>query len=329
MSLHIAPEDRISISTGRKRNGQPRRPPHSITSVLPNLHLLLHVPSFARWPLSVHFFDREVYQRWGKYCAGSGVRPLRSSLAVLTDFGPATPAEAAELRREIEELTARAIAERLRMGFIEEEEEKEKEKEVEGDVEGLGSGEEEAGGAAQGWGVHALPLDYAPLGSYVEKAQNITSFEREGQCVVCHEHLEHGKGLYAICSNSGCEGVGHLDCWSRHLLRQKGEADDDGILLPMEGRCPECDGAVKWGDMMKELTLRTRGEKEVGQLLRRRKKAIAAAAKTSKAAKKSAATEKAEAALLSRAALLAKLSSDSKDSARSRAPAKERAGARR
>lgn len=123
------------------------------------------------------------------------------------------------------------------------------------------------------WGIHALPLDHYPLATYLDKGQNITTFEQEGMCVVCHEHLEHDKGLYAICSNGECEGVGHLDCWSRHLLQQQGEHANDAVLLPTEGRCPKCDGAVRWVDMMKELTLRTRGQKEVDKILRKHRKA--------------------------------------------------------
>lgn len=123
------------------------------------------------------------------------------------------------------------------------------------------------------WGIHALPLDHSPLATYLEKGQNIVTFEQEGTCVVCRQHLGHDKGLYAICSNGQCEGVGHLDCWSRHLLQQQGEQDNDTVLLPMEGRCPKCDGTVRWGDMMKELTIRTRGQKEVDKILRKHRKA--------------------------------------------------------
>lgn len=289
MSLHIAPDVRIAISTQRKRNGQPKRPPHSITSILSNLHLLLRVPSFARWPLNVHFFDRDVHRNWTKYCASPGIPPLRSSLAVMTDFGPATSAEAEEQRTDTEESRSQTIKMLLRTGFRESEY-------AEDDDEGLDKEEEDdIDCAVQGWGIHALPLDYKPLGSYVEKAQNITSFEREGECVVCHQHLEHDKGLHVICSNHECEGVGHLDCWSRHLLHQKGEGDDDGILLPLDGQCPKCRGAVKWADMMKELTLRIRGQKEIGLLLKRRNRAAKAKAKASKAKEKEKALEKARA----------------------------------
>lgn len=332
LSLHIAPEARISISTQRKRNGRPKRPIHNITSILENLHLLLRVPSFARWPLNLHFFDRQVYQKWDKHCASPSVTPLRTSLQVLTDFAPPTDAEVEEERKEAEEKKSEAIKKILQEGLMEEEDEEDY---VDGPTE---EGEEEdVGGEAQGWGIHALPLDYVPLGSYVEKAQNIVSFEREGECVVCLQHLEHDKGLYAICSHHGCEGVGHLDCWSRHLLHKKGEDSDDGVLLPIDGQCPKCHGAVQWADMMKELTLRTRGQKEVEKLLKKKRKA--ASAKTGKAKEKAPVKEKAPAKdkALARSRALAtgtvqtmnKVSATSNISLNRKDPVKERTKARR
>lgn len=269
--------------TQRNRNGRPRRPPHEITSILSNLHLLLRVPSFARWPLNLQIFDREVFSKWNQCCAGPEIPPLRRSLEVLTDFPPASPLEAENEKKEAEARQSQAIATILKEGFVEQEEEEDDEDVAQNTA--LVEKEEEddmMGAPDPGWGIHALPLDYAPLGSYVEKAQDITNFEREGECVVCHQHLEHDKGLYAICSNRGCDGVGHLDCWGRHLLHQEGKSDDEEKVLPIDGHCPKCRGVVKWVDMMKELTLRTRGQKEVILLSKRRKKKKAASAATSK-----------------------------------------------
>ncbi|KAI3393090.1 hypothetical protein diail_4761 [Diaporthe ilicicola] len=249
LSLHISPEVRLTISTQRKRNGQPRRPVHTIASVLSNLHLLLRVPSFARWPLTLHLFDRDVHARWQKYLAGTGVEPLRTTLEVVTDFKPDSVAEAESRKKED-----------ARQRLLENADDEEGEED---------EGEEEAPEGPR-WGIHALPLDYAPLAPYLEKGQNVTTFEREGNCVVCLQHLDHGKGLYAICSNGECEGVGHVDCWSRHLLHEQGENDE--MILPVEGSCPKCGGVVRWGDMMRELTLRVRGQKEVDKVLKRSKR---------------------------------------------------------
>jgi structure-specific endonuclease subunit SLX1 len=178
------------------------------------------VPSFTRWPLTLHFFDREVHAAWEKWCRTTS-EPVRHGLKVVTDFGPAP-------------------------------------------------GEAEHGSE---WGVHALPLDYKPIRDYVIKTKSIFEFEREGNCAVCHGEQPPGRGLYAVCPCHDCEAVGHLTCWGRHLLA--GEAGTEDVVLPRQGICPKCHGEISWDDMMKELSLRTRGAKEAEKLLKkpRRRKA--------------------------------------------------------
>lgn len=139
-------------------------------------------------------------------------------------------------------------------------------------------GEEPAEEPEQKVGIHALPLDYEPIKGYVEKSQSVFDFEREGKCVVCHDAIDSGEGIHALCSNDGCEGVGHLSCWSRRFLADPGH--ENGGILPIKGRCPKCSGEIYWGDMMKELTLRLRGRKEVEKLLKvKRKRAVKGKAK--------------------------------------------------
>ncbi|KAL0943303.1 Structure-specific endonuclease subunit SLX1 [Colletotrichum truncatum] len=119
------------------------------------------------------------------------------------------------------------------------------------------------------WGIHALPVDYTSVKEYVEKGQSIKAFEREGSCVVCQKEINPGKSLHAVCPNTGCEGVGHLACWSRHFLHHEGERQ---AVVPIHGRCPRCGGDVRWVDMMKELTLRERGTKEIETLLKEKRR---------------------------------------------------------
>ncbi|KAK8066906.1 hypothetical protein PG997_013653 [Apiospora hydei] len=239
LSLHIPSTARITVATQKKRNGHPKRPPYSLTSVISNLHLLLRVPSFLRWPLKLHFFNRDVHKAWLKWCSTAN-EPLRESMPIVTDFEPNAESRV---------------------------------------VENLGSaaeGEEAATPPRPAWGIHALPLDYAPLREIVTKTESIFSFEREGSCVVCGEHLPTGEGVYAACTNTGCEGVGHVSCWSQHLLGP-GATDE---VLPISGHCPKCNGSLTWGEMMTEMTLRMHGRKEVEKLLKkpRKKRAPAKAA---------------------------------------------------
>lgn len=221
LSLHIPDESRLAISTQRKRSGMPRRPPLTLRSVISNIHLLTGVPSFARWPLNLHFFASDARSKWDEWLKSSG-KPVCSGLNVVDDI--ALPGAT-----EVSSQNPR--------------------------------------------GVHALPVDYAPMSDYVEKAHNVVSFEREGRCVHCHGELEPGKGLYPMCPNDGCEAMGHLTCWGETARRES----DDTSVLPSLCRCPSCRGKIRWGDMMKELSLRVRGVKDVEKLLKKKRRADRAA----------------------------------------------------
>ncbi|TPX09551.1 uncharacterized protein E0L32_009294 [Thyridium curvatum] len=224
ISLHIPSSSRLTVSTSRKRNGHPRRPPLSQSSVISNLHLLLRVPSFARWPLKLHFFAPDVFTAWERWCNQSK-ETLGASRQVVTDFGPGAVTTAS---------SAQAGADST---------------------------------AEESWGIHSLPLDYAPVKGYVAKGRQLFDFEQQGDCVVCEEPMRPDDGLYALCPNDGCDGVGHLRCWSRHMLDKEPRSADEPII-PVQGSCPKCGSDIEWGHMMKELSLRVRGQKEVDKLLR-------------------------------------------------------------
>ncbi|EPE08502.1 giy-yig catalytic domain containing protein [Ophiostoma piceae UAMH 11346] len=235
LSLHIPAESRLSVSRQTKKNGHPRRPPASMQSIVANLHLLLGVPSFTRWPLRLHVFAPEVLAAWNKWLKTSNnTKP--PTLELVTDFSSASSSTT-----DTEAKT----------------------------------------------GVHAMPVDYTPLQDYVDKARDIFTFEREGDCAVCHETLPSGQnGLYAVCPNTSCEAVGHLRCWSGYLLSKEApmsasDTEDELVgavhtdkqpLMPVRGNCPKCGGPVVWADMMKELTLRLRAPKEVDKLVKAKRK---------------------------------------------------------
>lgn len=243
-------------ATAKKKSGRPKRPRHSVLSLLSNMHLLLRVPSFARWPLQVHFFAddlHKVWLRWAERCEGE----VRPSLEVVLDPRPAS-AIADEVAPDggvgdLEGVEDEAI---LTQG------KKRKFEEVESQI-------------------CKLPVDYALLKSYVAKSKNVFDFEREGSCAVCAQHLEHEQGVYAICPAADCEAVSHLTCLAKHFLGSEAQtAAKENLLVPIAGCCPSCGTALKWVDVVKELSLRMRGQKELDRLLR--KPRIKAAKKTKK-----------------------------------------------
>ncbi|KAK4211487.1 hypothetical protein QBC37DRAFT_426888 [Rhypophila decipiens] len=276
LTQHIPSSSRITFHTQKKRNGHPKRPVHSLTSILSNLHLLLRVPSFGRWPLKVHFFAPDVFQAWNRWCTAAHEK-LRKSLPVVTDF------------------EKDAVERTVRDWFVAQGEETHGVGSLDGwDDDSLVILDSNPAGTHQGalgempdptevttvppaWGIYKLPLDYEPIKEYVAKGREIFEFERLGDCVVCHQKLDAHTGLHAVCTNNGCEGVGHLSCWSRHLLSTDDSAADANTgrgkgIIPIQGRCPSCGGEVQWADMMKELSLRLRGTKEVDKLLKVKKK---------------------------------------------------------
>ncbi len=208
----------------------PRRPAYSLTSVLANVHLLTGVPSFSRWPLNVHFFAREARTAWDRWLSSMGKTP-REGLEIKEDFEPLNSTSGSGPSADVAELTT--IPER------------------------------------KTWGIHALSLDYGSIREYVERAHNAVSSVGEESCMHCNEGLEAGKGLYSVCPNEGCEAVGHLKCWSMRAVGNHSNRSDGG-LIPLHCTCPSCGGRIRWGDMMKELTLRTRGSKEVEKLFKKR-----------------------------------------------------------
>jgi structure-specific endonuclease subunit SLX1 len=114
------------------------------------------------------------------------------------------------------------------------------------------------------YGIKALDIDYEPVKPHVEKGKDITEFEREGSCTICLSSCEHDSGVYAICPTPSCESVTHLTCLSKHFL----SSEDEDSLVPITGTCPCCKTESRWVDVVKELTLRIRGEKEIAKLLK-------------------------------------------------------------
>lgn len=134
---------------------------------------------------------------------------------------------------------------------------------------GSGSESETSGSKRRkllGGGIEALSFDYADQREYVEKSKSIIDFELEGECAVCHKALEHDEGIYTICPSLGCQSVTHLTCLSKHFL--EGEKD---ALIPVHGTCPTCKSNLQWVDVVKEASLRMRGEKEILKLLKPKK----------------------------------------------------------
>lgn len=242
LTRHIATEDRItarqtvqviSRSTGRTRK-RIKRPRDSLNDKLKNLHLLLRVNSFERWPLKLHFFAEDVYKAWERMCKKT-IGNVPSSLAIVTDFPVPTQTTKAATQDE-------------------------KNKDV------------------QQSGIYALSLDYVPMKHHVEKTRHLFLDSCQNSCVVCDKSLNQEEDKVLICPHDQCQMAAHLQCLAHHFLNQDTKTD---CLLPVQGQCPSCERQLRWTDLVRELSLRMRGEDAIRKLLnpkaRRGKGAVSAA----------------------------------------------------
>ncbi|KAF7940586.1 uncharacterized protein EAE98_000713 [Botrytis deweyae] len=221
ITLHIPPSARISHATQKKRSGHPKRPRHSLQSLLSNLHILLSVSSFSRWPLEVRFFAPDVHKAWVKW-AKAATGSLRDTLPIITDFPPAE----SKVSDENGETRDRP------------------------------------------YGIEALKVAYEDTKSHLEKGERVFRSVMKESCDICDQDLQHNSGLYTICPNIDCNSITHMTCLSQHFLQGEKDEQSSEQLVPVKGMCPGCQTEIRWNDVVKELSLRTRGQKVVEKLLK-------------------------------------------------------------
>ncbi|KIW07106.1 uncharacterized protein PV09_01983 [Verruconis gallopava] len=115
-------------------------------------------------------------------------------------------------------------------------------------------------------GVENLDFGYSSLKPLYEKSKLALACDNIA-CAVCAKNIGSLEELLVVCPHDGCEAVSHLHCLSAHFLSTSN--DHGSGILPTAGCCPSCSRPAKWITLMKVLTLRTRGEKEIAKLIRK------------------------------------------------------------
>ncbi|KAL9119066.1 MAG: hypothetical protein Q9187_004379 [Circinaria calcarea] len=240
LTRRIADEQRITIretitkrspKTGRTRR-RPARPRMSLVDKLSNLHLLLRIPSFARWPLNVRFFCEDVHQAWQKWSNGWDGE-IRSGIKIAFD-----PRQPPSLNPDLI-LAENTLTQSKRNN-------------------------DNQGDAGKG-GVEGIDSSYAPLKSHLEKSLFLLAESETTQCSVCTGTIQP-MATTVVCPDDACRTASHVTCLSKKFLAEEEQGE---LLIPTEGHCPGCDSHVQWVDLVKELSLRLRGEKEVTKLMRK------------------------------------------------------------
>ncbi|KAL1635873.1 Slx4p interacting protein [Neofusicoccum ribis] len=237
LTRHIPAEDRITTThtairisphTGKTRK-RPTKPRSSLTDKLSNLHLLLRVKSFERWPLRVTFFAEDVHRVWQNWTKTTPFK-LRSGIRV-----------------ELE--TAKLLEVFCRP-----------DSEGEPDThETIGNGE----------GIDGIDVSYEGSKAHLEKSRTLFEEGKTFACGICSKRMKPAKSIILVCPEGDCRTTSHITCLSESFLEQEGKS---GSIVPLQGQCPGCKKTVLWSTLMKELSLRTRGEKEVASLFKKRRR---------------------------------------------------------
>lgn len=140
--------------------------------------------------------------------------------------------------------------------------------EVEMDQSVLQSKEIVQESALQLVGIYAIDPTYQHLKSNLEKSRKILA-EPDKDCTVCQSAVNSEQGMLLVCPTEDCDAIFHMTCLSNHFLTTE-KAED--TIVPTQGHCPSCKSRLHWTDLIKDLSLRIRGEKEVTALFKERKR---------------------------------------------------------
>ena len=219
-------ESKGRLSKSGRGQRRPRRPRASLTDKISNLHLLLRVPSFARWPLKVRFFCEDVHRVWRTWCERTDGE-VRADLDVVLDLEKTIDPASLEAPRLTQD---------------------------------------------KGWprrppprkgGIAAVAVTYEGLKSRVEKGLLLAE-PATINCVVCLRELANPASTALMCSHSSCHAISHVACLAKHFR----ENEATGYILPVKGNCSSCERELWWVDLVREVSLRARGAREMEQLFK-------------------------------------------------------------
>ena len=111
--------------------------------------------------------------------------------------------------------------------------------------------------------IQAIDVGYDALKPHIEKAR--AKLATAHVCTICSSSLPADGMMTLVCPNAACGAVGHAVCFARSF------SGNNENVVPTIGACPACGAKLRWVDLVKELSLRMRGEAEVEKMFKVRK----------------------------------------------------------
>lgn len=117
-------------------------------------------------------------------------------------------------------------------------------------------------------GLEGIDVGYSKLTTHLEKSFFLLADGEKNSCVICDENIASKTPLVLVCPEQECRASSHLSCLAQRFLH---ESEEESSILPTSGRCPHCRSRLRWIDLVKELSLRLRGEAEIARLMKKPK----------------------------------------------------------
>ena len=121
-------------------------------------------------------------------------------------------------------------------------------------------------------GVEGVDPTYVRHYDVLEKSQFLLDEDETHKCTVCAEPLDIHHSLFAVCPSNQCYDVSHITC----IADRSWAGNDSNEMIPEHGVCPSCKQSHPWSELMQQVTLRTRGEKEARKILSKKARSRAA-----------------------------------------------------
>lgn len=116
-------------------------------------------------------------------------------------------------------------------------------------------------------GIQALDVTYLPLKPHLTKSQSLFDNGEWLNCAICKKGVPPSGAMTLVCPHESCHALSHIECASTLFL----ESNKTNALLPTSGSCASCRQPLQWIDLVKELSLRMRGESEIATLFKKRR----------------------------------------------------------
>lgn len=118
----------------------------------------------------------------------------------------------------------------------------------EGDSKPIGTG-----------GVDGIEVGYDSIDQHLKKSSRLLSSAQALYCSLCRALIHSHSELTLVCPKNNCHAVSHIACLAKNFLSEESTNESS---VPRQGRCPCCDGQTSWIELVKELSLRSRGCKD-------------------------------------------------------------------